>query len=342
MPGVGCSSSRSSPCRRQHGGSRRASAPSAPSPSIPPTRGKSFAQRLPEGEYEFVELVERGRPDWLASACRQGVRCDLLVISGHFDSMTEFYSDRLAMRESLAGRRDGARVVQRVLSRRVLAIEGGLSLRLQHDERGADRRARPPKPSAASIRSGYSPRRCAAAGARPRPAPRREQPRPHAPHFHERARRSTASPQLAPLGPTAATLLNRYFDQASRARRRQRPPESEASRPIRREHDGGGRRHDGGGSRRASSGGRPASSSTIACRRRRKLAFIHGLLRRDMAEVRMFLDRIEGLFASLSDSRAAGAVVRAGARTRLRATTPRASATCALPRTPTCPVPARA
>jgi len=42
-----------------------------------------FRQRLPEGEYEFVELVERGRPDWLASACRQGVRCDLLLISGN-------------------------------------------------------------------------------------------------------------------------------------------------------------------------------------------------------------------------------------------------------------------
>jgi hypothetical protein len=33
-----------------------------------------------------------------------------------------------------------------------------------------------------------------------------------------------------------------------------------------------------------------------------KLDFIHGLLRRDMAEVRMFLERIEGLFASLSES----------------------------------------
>src|ERR1043166_7507038 len=37
-----------------------------------------FRQRLPEDQYQFVELVERGRPDWLASACRQGVRCDLL------------------------------------------------------------------------------------------------------------------------------------------------------------------------------------------------------------------------------------------------------------------------
>jgi hypothetical protein len=33
-----------------------------------------------------------------------------------------------------------------------------------------------------------------------------------------------------------------------------------------------------------------------------KLGFIHGLLHRDMAEVRMFLERIEGLFASLSES----------------------------------------
>jgi len=63
---------------------------------------ETLRQRLPEDEYQFVELVERGRRDWLASACQQGVRCDLLVISGHFDSGTEFYSDRLAMRESLA------------------------------------------------------------------------------------------------------------------------------------------------------------------------------------------------------------------------------------------------
>ena len=66
-----------------------------------PDEKKVFRQWLPEDEYQFVELVERGRPDWLESACRQGVRCDLLVISGHFDSGTEFYSDRLDVRESL-------------------------------------------------------------------------------------------------------------------------------------------------------------------------------------------------------------------------------------------------
>jgi hypothetical protein len=57
---------------------------------------------LPASEYDFVELVERGRPDWLAAACRKGVACDVLVISGHFDGGTEFYSDRLQARESLS------------------------------------------------------------------------------------------------------------------------------------------------------------------------------------------------------------------------------------------------
>ena len=60
-----------------------------------------FRRNLPADQYDFVELVERGRPDWLASACRKGVRCDALVISGHFDGGDEFYSDRVDARESL-------------------------------------------------------------------------------------------------------------------------------------------------------------------------------------------------------------------------------------------------
>src|SRR5437667_3557631 len=60
-----------------------------------------FRRSLPEDDFQFVELVERGRPDWLASACRKDVHCDVLLISGHFDDGTEFYSDRLDARESL-------------------------------------------------------------------------------------------------------------------------------------------------------------------------------------------------------------------------------------------------
>jgi hypothetical protein len=62
---------------------------------------ETFRRNLPADQYDFVELVERGRPDWLASACQKGVRCDALVISGHFDGGDEFYSDRVDARESL-------------------------------------------------------------------------------------------------------------------------------------------------------------------------------------------------------------------------------------------------
>jgi len=61
---------------------------------------ESFRRHL-KGDYRIVELVERDNPDWLAAACRRGVRCDSLIISGHFDGGTEFYSDRLDAREYL-------------------------------------------------------------------------------------------------------------------------------------------------------------------------------------------------------------------------------------------------
>ncbi len=66
-----------------------------------PDEKETFRRSLPQDDFQFVELVERGRPDWLASACRKGIRCDVLLISGHFDDGTEFYSDRLGARESL-------------------------------------------------------------------------------------------------------------------------------------------------------------------------------------------------------------------------------------------------
>lgn len=62
---------------------------------------EAFRRYLPASKYKFVELVERGRPDWLASACRAGVKCDVLVISGHYDGGNEFFSDQLDVREFL-------------------------------------------------------------------------------------------------------------------------------------------------------------------------------------------------------------------------------------------------
>ena len=67
-----------------------------------PDERESFRRNLPPGDYKFVELVERGRPDWLASACQQHVQCDALIISGHFDGGTEFYTDRYDASEYLS------------------------------------------------------------------------------------------------------------------------------------------------------------------------------------------------------------------------------------------------
>ena len=60
-----------------------------------------FQRSLPPDKFQFVELVERGRADWLSSACRQGIRCDVLVISGHYDGGNEFFPDRLEANEFL-------------------------------------------------------------------------------------------------------------------------------------------------------------------------------------------------------------------------------------------------
>ena len=62
---------------------------------------ETFRRYLPESKYRFVELVERGRPDWLASACSAKTSCDVLIISGHYDGGDQFFTDQLEAREFL-------------------------------------------------------------------------------------------------------------------------------------------------------------------------------------------------------------------------------------------------
>lgn len=62
---------------------------------------EAFRRHLPASRFRFVELVERGRPDWLASSCRRGVACDVLIVSAHFDGANQFFSDRLDAPEHL-------------------------------------------------------------------------------------------------------------------------------------------------------------------------------------------------------------------------------------------------
>jgi hypothetical protein len=52
---------------------------------------RTFRKRLPASQFDFVELADAaqttpadGKPAWLAQACQSGIRCDILVLSGHF------------------------------------------------------------------------------------------------------------------------------------------------------------------------------------------------------------------------------------------------------------------
>lgn len=62
---------------------------------------KTFRRFLPADKYNFVELVERNRPDWLGSACEAKVSCDVLLISGHHGEGNVFFSDSLERGEHL-------------------------------------------------------------------------------------------------------------------------------------------------------------------------------------------------------------------------------------------------
>ena len=62
---------------------------------------EAFRRFLPADKYQFVELVERNRRDWLASSCEAKVSCDILVISGHHGEGNVFFSDSLDKNEYL-------------------------------------------------------------------------------------------------------------------------------------------------------------------------------------------------------------------------------------------------
>ncbi|MEO8137705.1 MAG: hypothetical protein ABI831_27450 [Betaproteobacteria bacterium] len=262
-----------------------------------PDEKNIFRQRLPDDEFQFVELVEHGRPDWLASACRQGVRCDVLIVSGHFDSGTEFYSDRPGVREYLPvdemERVSCSDSCPGLFSQlKEVYLFGCNTLNAETIPRASAEIGR------SLVRAGYPP---ADADRVSRVLDER-----HSESSRDRMRRIFVNvpaiygfSALAPLGPTAATILDRYFESA--------PAEEIGSGRV---------------SPRLLSGF-AANSMTVASgltdsdprsgfRRdvcqfvddhgsADKVRFIHSVLRRDMAEVRLFFERIETVLASLSD-----------------------------------------
>jgi hypothetical protein len=259
---------------------------------------EAFRQSLPPDKFQFVELVERGRSDWLESACRQGVRCDVLVVSGHYDGGNEFFSDKLESREFLP--------VDEMERVSCSASCPGLFSQLKEVYLFGCNTLNPGANKSASaeigrslLRSGHSQadalRLSRALGVR------------HGESSRDRMRQVFKDvpaiygfSAVAPLGPTAGSLLHRYFQSAGTG------------------EIGTGRSNTrllggfSGHSMVVTSGLSDADPS--AAHRKdvcqfaddrltpgRKLEFVHQLLGRDMAEVRLFLERIEKYTTSLTD-----------------------------------------
>jgi len=259
----------------------------------------TFSRNLPADKYQFVELVEHGRPDWLASACSRGVRCDVLVISGHYDGGNEFFADDLARNEflpvdeleraSCSGACSGlfaqlkevylfgCNTLNSEAANRVSSDIGRTLLRAGHSRSDVERLTR-----ALAVRHGESSR--------------------------DRMRLIFNDVPLiygfssvAPLGPEAASLLQRHFrtagaDEVGSGRASSRLLGQFAGRSmvvatgLKAGEPQAGHRND------------VCTFADDRLTTAQKLDFVHQVLRRDAPEARMFLERIERQTTALSDS----------------------------------------
>ena len=244
-----------------------------------PDEKEAFRRHLPAGKYRFVELLDAAHDDWLERACRRHVQCDVLVISGHFNAGETFYSDKVDVEASL--KMD--ELERASCSHSCPALFGKLKEVYLFGCESLN-------PNATQYASAYG-----------------ESGR-------ERMRRVFRGVPViygfsshAPVGPTAAMLLDRYFAQGGAA------------------EVGSGRasarllRIFGRNSLTAIRGAR--DSDPGAAERREiceffddrespaaKLRFLHDMLRRDPSKARTYLARMENLFAALP----AGAVEAPG------------------------------
>ena len=258
---------------------------------------ETLRRNLPGDRFQFVELVERGRPDWLASACRAGVRCDVLVISGHFDGGDEFYSDRVDVRESLPvdemERVSCSDSCPGLFSQlKEVYLFGCNTLNADSLDSVSGEIAR------SLVRAGHSQEDAAALA--------RMLNERHAGTNRDRMRQIFKDVPViygfsskAPLGATAGPMLERYLRAGGSAEIGSGRPSSRLLGMF------------GSSSMTVASGATDrdpqAAFRSDACRfvddrltTAQKVSFVHELLGRDMAEVRLFLDRIENYVGSLS------------------------------------------
>jgi hypothetical protein len=260
---------------------------------------ETFRRYLPADKYRFVELVERGRPDWLASACEARTRCDVLVISGHYDGRDEFYSDQPGAHEFLPveemERASCSKSCSSLFSQlKEVYLFGCNTLNPEALKRMSSEVAR------SLVRSGHSPADADRLS--------RQLASLHGASSRDRMRLIFDDVPViygfsakAPVGPVAASMLGGYFrsnggTEVSNGRASSRLLGHFASSSM------------------AVSSGITASDPLAAVRKdvcefsddgltpAQKLAFVHQLLDREMAEVRPFFDRIEKYVGSLSDA----------------------------------------
>jgi hypothetical protein len=259
---------------------------------------ETFQRHLPASNYEFVELVERGRPDWLASSCRKAVACDVLIVSAHFDGGNSFFSDRLETSEYLT-----VNELERVSCSDSCPT---LFSRLQEVYLFGCNTLNPTPLSSASseivrglVREGHSPNE-ATKLLRSLTAAHGESSRDRMRQVFKDVPVIYGFSSTAPLGPVAGSTLERYFNASgSREVGRGRVSRSLLDRfaPFSMSAAAGMTEKDPHvDARRDMCEFADERLSDAA-----KLSFVHQLLQRPAAEARLYLDRIQRLTTALDD-----------------------------------------
>lgn len=274
-----------------------------------PNEKEVFKRYLPASKYKFVELVERGRTDWLASSCRAATRCDVLIVSGHFDGDNEFFSDRVDVHEFVT--------VSELERHSCSASCPGVFSRLKEVYLFGCNTLSPHMQSSESAEAVQESVRLRRAHGEADAALKSLADAANGQSSQERMRQLFAGVPViygfasdAPLGPIAASTLERHF--------RRYQPTTGSGRPDRRQL-----RAFSVFSMASMPGVKPADISMMASRGdmcrfaddrvpvRGKVDFVHELMRRPDGSVARYLDRIQRLAASLDEpTRAQPGVVR--------------------------------
>ena len=262
---------------------------------------EAFRRHLPADKYQFVELVERGRPDWLESARRKGIRCDVLIISGHYDGGdyaggNEFFSEHVDAHEYLP-----VDEMERVACSdpddglfshlKAVYLFGCNTLNPQ------TLRGTPAEIARTLVQSGHS-ASDAQRLAQVLSARYLDSSRDRMRHIFKDVPAIYGFSSVAPLGPVAASYLDRYL--ASGGARE--VASGRASPRILGYFPG----HSLTLTRGSTDADPDAGFRRDVCRffddrltPAQKASFVHQVLGRDMAEVRLYLDRLEHFAASL-------------------------------------------